>query len=164
MSEPPPTNSGKEPLTDEHKSVSEKSEYANGSRRPTHTSDEAHGRNEEEDSEDADISRDEEGNTYPEGGLRAWLVVVGAFSGMMVCFGYLNTVGTYQAYLATHQLSGYSESTIGWIFSVYLFLSFGAGVQVGPFFDKHGPFWLVVVGSICLLLSVMLLGVCTQYW
>ncbi|EMF12835.1 MFS general substrate transporter [Sphaerulina musiva SO2202] len=83
---------------------------------------------------------------------------------MMACFGYMNTVGTYQAYLAMNQLSSYSESTIGWIFSVYIFLSFGAGVQVGPFFDKHGPFWLVVIGSICLLLSIMLLGVCSQYW
>lgn len=155
--ESPQTNSQEDKLPDEHKSFSEKSDHAEA-----HTSDDE--RAACKDSVDtSDISTDDEGNTYPEGGLRAWLVVVGAFSGMMACFGYMNTVGTYQAYLAMNQLSSYSESTIGWIFSVYIFLSFGAGVQVGPFFDKHGPFWLVVIGSICLLLSIMLLGVCSQY-
>ncbi|CAK4033761.1 MFS general substrate transporter [Lecanosticta acicola] len=110
------------------------------------------------------VSLDEEGNTYPEGGLKAWLVVAGGFSGMFACFGTMNTAGTYQAYLATHQLSSYSDSTIGWIFSLYTFLAFGAGVQVGPLFDKYGPIWLTVTGAICTLLSIFLLGVCTAYW
>lgn len=42
------------------------------------------------------VSTDDEGNTYPEGGLKAWSVVAGGFSGMTACFGYMNTVGTYQ--------------------------------------------------------------------
>ena len=29
--------------------------------------------------------------TYPEGGLRAWLVVLGSFCGMTACFGFMNT-------------------------------------------------------------------------
>ncbi|KAF2162537.1 hypothetical protein M409DRAFT_58283 [Zasmidium cellare ATCC 36951] len=110
------------------------------------------------------VTNDEEENTYPEGGLQAWLVVFGGFSGMMAAFGLMNTVGTYQAYIATHQLSAYSESSIGWIFSVYIFLAFGAGVQVGPIFDQHGPLWLVIFGSICTFLCIMLLGICFQYW
>ncbi|KAK4494588.1 hypothetical protein PRZ48_013944 [Zasmidium cellare] len=115
------------------------------------------------DGEDSPAVGDEE-PTYPEGGLRAWLVVFGGFSGMMAAFGLMNTVGTYQAYIATHQLSSYSESSIGWIFSVYIFLAFGAGVQVGPLFDKCGPLWLVVFGSVCTFLCIMLLGICTAYW
>lgn len=111
-----------------------------------------------------EASTDDEGNTYPEGGLRAWLVVLGGFCGMMAAFGIMNTVGTYQAYIATHQLSSYSESSIGWIFSIYIFLAFGAGVQAGPIFDKCGPLYLVIFGSICTFLSIMLLGVCTKYW
>ena len=59
---------------------------------------------------------------YPEGGLRAWSVVVGSFSGMLASFGLMNTIGTFQAYLSTHQLAHYSEGTIGWIFSLYVFL------------------------------------------
>ncbi|KAI5363505.1 putative major facilitator superfamily, MFS transporter superfamily [Septoria linicola] len=121
-------------LPNDHKSLSEKSDL--GEHRKL--SDEEQGAKSEED-QDPNVSKDEEGNTYPEGGLRAWLVVAGAFSGMFACFGYMNTVGTYQAYLATNQLADYSESTIGWIFSVYIFLTFGAGVQIGPVFDKYGP-------------------------
>jgi len=30
-------------------------------------------------------------NDYPEGGFRAWLVVFGSFTGMMACFGIMNT-------------------------------------------------------------------------
>src|SRR5258707_1145364 len=74
-------------------------------------------------------------NTYPEGGLKAWLVVVGSFSGMLACFGYMNSIGVFQTYLSNNQLSSYSESSISWIFSIYCFISFFGGVQIGPVFD-----------------------------
>ena len=93
--------------------------------------------------------------TYPEGGLKAWSVVFGSFCGMLAAFGLMNTVGTFQAYLSTHQLSSYSESTIGWIFSLYIFLAFFCGVQIGPIFDAKGPKWLVLAGSVLLVASVM---------
>ena len=88
---------------------------------------------------------------YPEGGLAAWLVVFGSFSGMTAGFGLMNTVGTYQAYLSTHQLSTSSPSLVGWIFSIYIFLAFFCGVQIGPVFDAKGPRWLVFAGSVCLV-------------
>ena len=68
--------------------------------------------------------------TYPEGGLQAWLVVLGSFCGLVAGLGLMNTIGVYQAYLSENQLSEYTESAIGWIFSVYVFLSFGCGLLV----------------------------------
>jgi hypothetical protein len=56
---------------------------------------------------------------YPEGGLRAWLVVLGSFCGMLASFGFMNTIGVFQTYLSNNQLKEYNDSTIGWIFSVY---------------------------------------------
>jgi len=103
----------------------------------------------------------EEEVTYPEGGLRAWLVVFGSFSGMLACFGMMNTIGVFQAWLSTHQLSDYSEGTIGWIFSVFVFLAFFCGIQIGPVFDAKGPKLLVLAGSVFLLASIFLLGICT---
>ena len=97
------------------------------------------------------VSIDVYGNTYPEGGLHAWLVVFGAFSGMTTGFGLMNTVGTFQAYLSTHQLATQSPSTIGWIFSLYTFLAFFCGIQIGPIFDAKGPRALVIAGTICLV-------------
>ena len=93
--------------------------------------------------------------TYPEGGLRAYSVVFGSFCGMMAAFGFMNTVGTFQAYLSTHQLAHYSPSSIGWIFSLYVFLAFFCGIQIGPVFDAKGPRWLVVAGTVCLIVGVI---------
>ncbi|KAF2662460.1 MFS general substrate transporter [Lophiostoma macrostomum CBS 122681] len=107
---------------------------------------------------------DEDEITYPEGGLAAWLVVLGSFSGTIVAFGMMNTVGIFQSYLSENQLRGYNESTIGWIFGIYVFLAFFCGIQWGPIFDSHGPRMLILAGSILMCLSMFLLGFCTQYW
>jgi MFS family permease len=48
----------------------------------------------------------------------------------------MNTLGIFQAYISTHQLSTYSEGTIGWIFSIYTFMAWFCGIFVGPLFDK----------------------------
>ena len=99
---------------------------------------------------------------YPEGGLRAWLVVVGSFSAMVTCFGMMNSIGAFQAYIGTHQLGHLPPGRVGWIFSLYVALAFFCGAQVGPVFDAKGPRVLVLVGSILLILSMMLLGNCTS--
>lgn len=101
---------------------------------------------------------------YPEGGLQAWLVVLGSFFGSVVAFGMMNTMGVFQAYLSEHQLKDYSESTIGWIFGLYAFLAFFCGIQIGPVFDSHGPRMLILAGSVLICASMLLLGLCTQYW
>lgn len=98
---------------------------------------------------------------YPEGGLRAWLVVFGSFISMVAAFGILNSFGTFQSYLSEHQLRGYDQSTIGWIFSLYVFFTFFCGVQIGPIFDAKGPRVLILIGSVLLTASMMLLGLCT---
>lgn len=76
----------------------------------------------------------------------------------------MNTIGTFQAYLSTHQLAGQNESSIGWIFGIYAFLSFFCGIQIGPIFDAKGPRWLVLAGSVLILATYLLLGVCHTYW
>ena len=97
------------------------------------------------------ISVDMHGNTYPEGGLRAWLVVYGAFSGMTAGFGLMNTIGTFQAYLSKNQLAHEDPSTVGWVFSLYTFFAFFCGIQIGPIFDAKGPRALVIAGTACLV-------------
>jgi MFS family permease len=73
----------------------------------------------------------------------------------------MNSISTYQAYLSTHQLRDYSDSSTGWIFSIYIALTFLCGIFVGPIFDAKGSRVLVLVGSILMMLSIMLMGVCT---
>lgn len=99
--------------------------------------------------------------TYPEGGLKAWSVVLGSFSAMVACLGMMNTIGTFQAYISGHQLSHLDQGTIGWIFSLYPALAFFCGAQVGPVFDAKGTRMLVLAGSVLLILSIFILGSCT---
>lgn len=105
-----------------------------------------------------------DGDTFPEGGLQAWLVVFGSFCAMLSVYGLINSAAVFESYFSEHQLAGQSPSTIGWIFSVYLFVVFFVGIQVGPVFDHQGPRALVAVGSVLTVASQMLLGLCTQYY
>lgn len=100
--------------------------------------------------------------TYPEGGLEAWLVVFGSFCGLVSSLGVMNSIAIFQTYNAAHQLSDYSEGTIGWIYSIYTFLAFGGGVYIGPLFDKYGPRWLILPGGLGGVASLMLMSVCTR--
>lgn len=100
--------------------------------------------------------------SYPEGGTAAWLVVTGAWFALFSGMGTLNTLATWQAYVLEHQLKGYNEGTVGWIFSVYTFLTFFCGIYIGPIFDKYGPRWLIIAGGVCLVASFVLLSFCTR--
>ena len=101
---------------------------------------------------------------FPEGGLRAWLVVAGVFASLTCTFGMQFTVGALQSHWETHQLQNYSSSTIGWISSVYLYLNMVSAVQVGPMFDRYGPRWLMLIGSVLFTLSIFLLSLCEEYY
>lgn len=103
-------------------------------------------------------------NAYPEGGLRAWLVVVGGWFGLFSTFGLINSMGTLQAYVENHQLKDYSSGTTGWIFGMYAFLTFFCGAQIGPIFDTKGPRLLVIIGSILAMVMTVSLGFCQEYW
>ncbi|PLB45603.1 putative MFS monocarboxylate transporter [Aspergillus steynii IBT 23096] len=110
------------------------------------------------------VTTDADGNTYPEGGLEAWLVVFGSWMGLFGSLGLVNTIGTFQAYLENHQLKEYSSGKIGWIFGMYAFLTFFCGVQIGPIFDAKGPRLLVFAGSLLIVVMMIAIGFCTQYW
>lgn len=79
-------------------------------------------------SETSCLSTDEE---YPEGGLRAWMVVFGAWCAMVPSMGLLNSLGILHAWTSIHQLRDYSESSIGWIYGAYGFFLYLAGAQTG---------------------------------
>jgi len=102
--------------------------------------------------------------TYPEGGLKGWSVVFGSFCGMMASFGFMATIGVFQEYLMKNQLKSYSSSSVGWIFSTYVFLSFFGGLGIGPIFDIKGPRILLVAGTVFLISGIVLMGISTAYW
>ena len=57
-------------------------------------------------------------HNFPEGGLKAYMTVLGAFMVFACTFGRMSAFGTYQAWYASHQLEHLSASTISWIGSL----------------------------------------------
>lgn len=100
----------------------------------------------------------------PDGGWQACLVAFGSFTAIVATFGVSAAVGTIQQYVASHQLSDYSTSSVGWIFSVQLFLFYFVGIQVGPIFDTYGLPPLLFPGCICWCLAIMFLSESHEYY
>lgn len=98
--------------------------------------------------------------TYPEGGLRAWLVVLGSWFALMSAMGLMNTIAVFQAYTLSHQLRHCSAGTVGWVYSIYTFLAFFCGVYIGPVFDKYGPRWLIIAGCGTIVCGVLCMSFC----
>ena len=74
----------------------------------------------------------------PDGGLRAWLVAIGAACVFFSTLGFANSFGVFQEYYLNHQLREKSPDDIAWIGSLSAFLQFAAGAIGGPLFDRIG--------------------------
>ncbi|RMZ71543.1 mfs monocarboxylate transporter [Pyrenophora seminiperda CCB06] len=101
---------------------------------------------------------------FPEGGLRAWLVVASACLMLFPSFGFMVSIGTLQDYWGQNQLKHMSARDIGWIPSVFVYLSLALGIWVGPLFDRYGPRWIALLGSVAFLLMIFLLAECNTSW
>lgn len=101
---------------------------------------------------------------FPDGGLRSWSVIMGSFLLLMSTYGLMNATGVLQSYFATHQLSSYSTSAVGWIPGVFLFFGLGLSAQVGSMFDRYGPTWILITGTGCYVAGLLLLAECRLYW
>ncbi|KAL3455203.1 major facilitator superfamily domain-containing protein [Aspergillus heterothallicus] len=102
--------------------------------------------------------------TYPESGRSAWLVVFGSWCGLTASLGIYNASGVFEAVISKVILPDTAPSTIGWIFSIYAFVTWLCGVQIGPTFDAMGPRALMIVGSVCTLGGIFALSFCTELY
>ncbi|KAL8777577.1 MAG: hypothetical protein Q9194_002472 [Teloschistes cf. exilis] len=100
----------------------------------------------------------------PDGGLHAWLVVLGGFLTYFATFGLLNSFGIFQLYYQENILRNTPASTISWIGSIQLFLLFIGGIVVGPIFDSYGSRSLLICGTLIYVLSVMFTSLSTELY
>ncbi|RAO69471.1 uncharacterized protein BHQ10_005483 [Talaromyces amestolkiae] len=89
----------------------------------------------------------------PDGGLTAWLQVLGAFLLFFNSWGLVNSFGVFQSYYESNLIASHSSSSIAWIGTVQGFLLFIIGVIVGPIFDKGYLRSLVAIGSFLVVLA-----------
>lgn len=101
---------------------------------------------------------------FPEGGREAWLVVLGAFMLLFPSFGFMVSIGTLQEYWHVHQLADYTVRDVGWIPSVFVYLALGLGIWFGPLFDRYGPRYIALVGSLSYVVMTFLLAECREYY
>ncbi|KAJ7496845.1 major facilitator superfamily domain-containing protein [Mycena latifolia] len=101
---------------------------------------------------------------FPDGGARAWLVVLGGACTTFSTFGYVNAWGVFQAYYEETLLKDSSASNIAWIGSIQYSMVFIPALVSGHYFDRghlRVPFFIASVGVV---VATFLVAQCTQYW
>ena len=100
----------------------------------------------------------------PNGGLKAWMQVVGSFFVFFNTWGIINAFGTYQTYYESGILASSTPSDISWIGSLQAFLLMLVGSLAGPIYDAGYVHTLLLVGSFLIVFGQMMLSLCTEYW
>ncbi|KPV72358.1 uncharacterized protein RHOBADRAFT_18141 [Rhodotorula graminis WP1] len=101
---------------------------------------------------------------YPDGGLRAWSVVGGAWCISFTSWGFTNAYGVFQTYYQANQLSEYSHSDISWIGSLQLALVLACAILVGKAFDAGYVTWLLAGAACCWTAGLFGFSEATQYY
>lgn len=99
-----------------------------------------------------------------DGGHRAWLSTFGAWWGIFITFGWVNSLGVFQSYYEQNVLKDYSPSAIAWIASVQQCLIYSAGIVLGKIFDSYGPRWLLIIGGLAQVFGLMMTSISTEYY
>ncbi|KAK3897794.1 major facilitator superfamily domain-containing protein [Staphylotrichum tortipilum] len=100
----------------------------------------------------------------PDGGLQAWLQVLGSAAILVCTWGVINTFGVFQAYYETTLLPSSTSSSISWIGSTQAALLFLVGVIAGPLYDAGYFRPLLFVGLFLIVLGQFMTSLCEQYW
>lgn len=104
------------------------------------------------------------GSDAPDGGLKAWLVILGVWCCSFCSYGWMNSIGIFQEYYQTTLLNTYSASAISWIPSLQVFLMTALGPFIGIIYDRHGPRMLLLVGSFLHVFGIMMASLGTKYY
>ncbi|KAI4254334.1 MAG: hypothetical protein L6R42_007235, partial [Xanthoria sp. 1 TBL-2021] len=112
------------------------------------------------------------GSDIPNGGLHAWMQVLGAFflvfNSCIIAHhfitGLVNFFGAYQTYYETALLASSTSSAISWIGTVQAFLLIVVGVVSGPFYDRGYIRTLIILGTIMTVFGMMMTSLASRYW
>uniref|UniRef100_L2FJ47 MFS monocarboxylate n=1 Tax=Colletotrichum fructicola (strain Nara gc5) TaxID=1213859 RepID=L2FJ47_COLFN len=98
----------------------------------------------------------------PDGGLEAWLQVLGSWVVLAATWGLVNTFGVYQTYYETTLAA--TPSAISWIGSLQGALLMLVGPVSGPLYDAGYFRELLWAGLFLILLGQFMTSLCTTYW
>ncbi|GAA5977105.1 hypothetical protein JCM10908_004858 [Rhodotorula pacifica] len=101
---------------------------------------------------------------YPDGGLKAWSVVAGAWAVSFTAWGYANAYGVLLSYFSTHSLSDYPESSLAWIGAFQIAANLFCAVFSGKLFDAGYVKHLLFAGLCVYTAGLFGLSYATAYW
>ncbi|KAF2270995.1 MFS general substrate transporter [Lojkania enalia] len=100
----------------------------------------------------------------PDGGLHAWLKVLGGFLIYINIWGFTLAYGAFQNYYQHAFLSSSDPSAISWIGTIQAWLLITIGILSGPLFDLGFFRSMLYVGNFLVVFGVMMLSLCEKYW
>ncbi|MCJ1306620.1 hypothetical protein MMC25_000263 [Agyrium rufum] len=103
-------------------------------------------------------------DAVPDGGIDAWLQVIGSFFLNMNNWGIINSFGIYQTFYETSLFTSSTSSDISWIGSTQAFLLLLIGVISGPIYDAGYFRTLIFSGSLFIVFGLMMTSLVTEYW
>jgi len=99
-----------------------------------------------------------------DGGMRAWLQVVGSFLVFSNLWGFVFAFGSFQSFYQLDYLSDQTPSDISWIGTIATGLLIFVGILSGPLFDLGYFRSMLIVGGLGETLAIFLLSLCTKYY
>ncbi|KAF6806654.1 monocarboxylate [Colletotrichum sojae] len=100
----------------------------------------------------------------PNGGLKAWMQVLGSFFIYFNTWGLVASFGTFQAYYEANLLSQHSPFAISTVGSLQSFLMVFLGFVAGPVFDLGYARHLLWAGTLLIVVGVVAQSLSTTLW
>ncbi|KAI5990673.1 MFS general substrate transporter [Pisolithus albus] len=100
---------------------------------------------------------------FPDGGMRAWSVVIGALLMSFGTFGWINSFGVFQTYYQQNTFQNQSASNISWIGSIQYGLIFIPALFTGRLLDLgyyNGP---LAISSVFYIAALFLVAECKTF-
>lgn len=94
----------------------------------------------------------------PDGGLQAWLQILGGFAIFFNTWGLIATYGVFQSYYLTLPTLPDNPSAIAWIGSLYSATTFLTGFVTGPIFDRGFLRTMLLTGTLTLVFAFMMIS------
>ncbi|ANB13715.1 Mch5p [Sugiyamaella lignohabitans] len=100
----------------------------------------------------------------PNGGLQAYLAVLGGFFALFNSWGLINTFGAFETYYQEDLLSHEDPSTIAWIGSIQGYFVVAAAIVFGRMVDAGYIQSLLYVGTFLLTFGMMMTSISSEFY
>ncbi|KAJ7431045.1 major facilitator superfamily domain-containing protein [Mycena galericulata] len=110
------------------------------------------------------LAADLEPEEFPDGGLRAWANVFGAFVINFCCYGVVTSFGVFEDYYSANQLKNEPLSSISWIGSLQLSLVLTMGCFSGPLFDAGYLKPMIAGAGALYVFCLFMTSISTQFY